>query len=126
MNPKIAPDDVDRFSEISEGQILNIDSKIPEFLREFLSEESFSEIGKNIFKDTNLFKNMASKLIFMTIFLLSPMFFKKYENLPWKTITTRAQKKIQQEQAKNLNGNDTQEKLDDNFSSKPSSEKLTR
>ena len=45
-----------------------------EFFQEFLSEELFSEIGKNILKYTNLFKNMASRLIFMTIFLLSPMF----------------------------------------------------
>ena len=31
LNPEIVPDDVDRFSEISETQILNIDSKIPEY-----------------------------------------------------------------------------------------------
>ena len=55
----------------------------------------------------------------MTIFLLSPVFSKKYENLPWKTITTRAQNRIQQEKAKNLNQNEIQEKLDNNFSSKP-------
>ena len=55
----------------------------------------------------------------MTIFLLSRIFSKKYENLSWKTITTRAQKRIQQEKAKNLDGNDTQEKLEENFSSKP-------
>ena len=30
LSPGIVPDDVDRFSEISEAQILNIDSKIPE------------------------------------------------------------------------------------------------
>ena len=96
MNPEIVPDDVDDFSEISEAQILNIDSKVPEFFQEFLSEESFSEIGQNILKYTNLVKNMASRLIFMTIFLLIPMFSKKYENLSWKTITTRAQKRIQQ------------------------------
>ena len=62
---------------------------------------------------------MASRLIFMTIFLLSPMFSKKYENLSWKSITTRDQKRIQQEKVKNLNLNETQEKLDENFSSKP-------
>ena len=62
---------------------------------------------------------MASRLIFMTIFLLSLMFSKKYENLPWKTITTRAQTRIEQEKAKNLNHNETQEKLDENFSSEP-------
>ena len=62
---------------------------------------------------------MASRLIFKTIFLLSPMFSKKYENLSWKNITTRAQKRIQQEKAKNLIRNATQEKLDENFSSKP-------
>ena len=119
LNPEIVPDDVDRLSEISEAQILNIDLKFPEYFQEFLSEESFSEIGKNILKYTNLFKNMASRLIFMTIFLLSPMFIKKYENLSWGTITTRAQKKIEQEKAKNLNRNETQEKLDENFSSEP-------
>ena len=119
MNPGIIPDDVHRFSEISEAQILNINSKIPEFFQEFLSEESFREIGKNILKYTNLFKTMASRLIFMTIFLLSPVFYKKYENLSWKAITTRAQKRIQQEKAKNLNQNGIQEKLNENFSSKP-------
>ena len=62
---------------------------------------------------------MASRLIFMTIFLLSPMFSKNYENLSCKTITTRAQERIQQEKAKNLNRNETQEKLDKSFSSKP-------
>ena len=55
----------------------------------------------------------------MTIFLLSPVFSKKYENLSWKTITTRARKRIEQEKVKNLNRNETQEKLDENFSSKP-------
>ena len=62
---------------------------------------------------------MASRLIFMIIFLLSPMFSKKYENLSWKTITTRVQKKMQQEKAKYLNQNKIEEKLDENFSSKP-------
>ena len=38
LNPGIVPDDVDHFNEIPEDQILNIDSKIPEFLQEFLSE----------------------------------------------------------------------------------------
>ena len=47
------------------------------------------------------------------------MFSRKYENLSWKTIPTRAQKKIQQEKAKDLNQNEIQEKLDENFSSKP-------
>ena len=96
-----------------------MESKIPEFFLEFLSEEFISEIGKNILKNTNLFKNMASRLIFMTLILLSPMFSKKYENLSWKTITTRAQKRIEQEKAKNVNRNETQEKLDENFSTKP-------
>ena len=62
---------------------------------------------------------MASRLIFNTICLSSPMFSKKYENLSWKTITTRAQKRIEQEKAKNSNRNEAQEKLDENFSSKP-------
>ena len=117
LNPGIVPDDVDHFSEISEVQILNINSKIPEFFQEFLSEESFFEIGKNISKYTNVFKNMASKLIFMTIFLSSLVISKKYENSLWKTITTRAQKGTKQEKAKNLNQNDIEEKLKENFSS---------
>ena len=71
------PDDVDHFSEISKAQILNTDWKAAELFQEFLSEESCSEIGRNISKYTNLFKNMASRLIFMTIFLLSPVFSKK-------------------------------------------------
>ena len=52
---------------------------------------------------------MSSRLIFMTIFLLSPMFSKKYENLSWNTITTRAQKRIEQEKVENLNRNEIQE-----------------
>ena len=83
LNPGI---DVNRFREILEAQILNLDSKIPEFFQEFLSEESFSEIGKNILKYTNLLKNMASKLIFMTIFLLSPVF--EFES-KWNTRKVR-------------------------------------
>ena len=94
------------------------------FPRKLLQEinkktENEVEIAKNILKNTNLFKNQASRFIFMTIFLSSPVFSKNYVNVSWKTITTRAQKRIQQEKAKNLNGNDTQEKLDENFSSKP-------
>ena len=103
MNPSIVPDDVSNFSEILEAQILNVDSKIPEFFQEFLNEESFSDIGQNILKYTNLLKNLIPRLIFMTIFLLSPVFSKKYENLSWKTITTRAQNRIQHEEVKNLN-----------------------
>ena len=38
LNPGIVPDDVYHLNEISEAQILNIDSKIPEFFQEFLSE----------------------------------------------------------------------------------------
>ena len=68
-----------------------------------LSEKSFSETGKNILKYTNVLKNLASRLIFMTIFLLNPVFSNKYENLSWKTIITSAQKRKQQEIAKNLN-----------------------
>ena len=52
----IIPDDVDHYSKISEAQILNVDSKIPEFFQKFLSEESFGETGKNILKFTNLFE----------------------------------------------------------------------
>ena len=59
LNQVIVPDDVDHFSEILEAQILNIDSKIPEFFQEFLSEESFGDIGKNILEYTNLFKNLS-------------------------------------------------------------------
>ena len=80
LNPVIVPDDVDHFSEISEAQMLIINSKIRDFFHDFLSEESFTEIGKYILEYTNLFKIQASRLIFMTIFLLSPVFSKKYEN----------------------------------------------
>ena len=111
----IVSDDVDHSSKISAAQILNIDSKIPEFFQEFLSDALFSEIGKNNIKYTNLSKNLASRLIFMTIFLLCPVFSKEYENLSWRTITTRVQKRIQQEKAKNMNQNENQEKLDENF-----------
>ena len=74
LNPRIAPDDLNHFSEVSEAQILNIDSKMPEFFQEFLNEDSFREIGKNILKYTNLFKNLASRLISIIVFLLSPVF----------------------------------------------------
>ena len=93
MNPVIVPDDVDHFSEISEAQVLNIHPKIPEFFQDFLSVKSFSETGKNIFKYICVSKNLASRLIFMTIFSLSPVFSKKYEHLPWESITTRAKEK---------------------------------
>ena len=55
MNPVIVPDEVDHFSEISEAKILNIGSNIPEYFQEFLVEESFSDIGRNNLKHTNLF-----------------------------------------------------------------------
>ena len=86
--------------------------KFQNFFKDFLNKESFSEIGKNILKNTNLFKNLASRLIFMKIFLLSPVFSKKYENLSWKPITKRAQKRIQEEKVKNLNQNEFKKKLD--------------
>ena len=95
LNPIIVPDDVDHFSEISAGYILNIDSKIPEFFQDFLSEESISEIGENISKFTNLFKNLASRLIFSTIFLFSAIFAERCENLQCKNITTRARRRRQ-------------------------------
>ena len=57
LNQVIVPENINHFNEISEPQILNIDSKIPKFFQEFLSDESFSEIGKNILKYTNLFQN---------------------------------------------------------------------
>ena len=44
---------------------------------------------------------------------------KKYENLSWKTITTKAQKKRQQQKAIKLDQHDDQEQLDKKFSSKP-------
>ena len=55
---------------------------------------------------------MASRLILMTIFLWSPVFSKKYENLSWKTITTRDQKSKNKKKQKIW-------KLEENFSSKP-------
>ena len=118
LNPRIVPEDVDRSSEISQAQILNIDSKMPEYFKEFLSEELFSEIGKNIFQKKKFIQKYGVKTYFYPIFLLGRVFSKKYENLSWETITSWAQKRIQQEKAKNLNGNDTQEKVDENFSSK--------
>ena len=49
---------------------------------------------------------MALRLNFMTIFSVSTVFSKRYENPSWKSITTRAQKKIKPEKAKNLNENE--------------------
>ena len=103
LNPVIVLYDVDHFSEIPEDQILNTDSKIQGFFQEFLSQESFSGIGKNILKYTNLFKNLVSRLIFMTILLLSPVFSKKIrtfimENYYYKSSrenTTRKSKKFE-------------------------------
>ena len=77
-----------------------------------------SKIGKNILKYTNLFKNLSSRLIFIIIFLLSPVFAKKYENLSRKTITTKVQKK-RQEKANDLSQDKNQEKLGEHFSSEP-------
>ena len=98
LNPEIVPDDVDRFSEISEAQILNIDSKFPEYFQEYLSEDSFSEIGKNILKYKNLFKNMSSRLIFMAIFLSTPVFSKKFRL--FETNSSKKQKEECQEAKK--------------------------
>ena len=39
LNIGIVPDNVDHSSEISEAQILNIDSKIPGFFQEFFNVE---------------------------------------------------------------------------------------
>ena len=105
LNPRIVTDDVDHFSEISEAQIWNVDSKIPEFLQEFLSEESFSEIGKNILKYTNLLKNMASRLIFTDNIFIKPSVFhkipkfimEKYYYKSSKENTTRKSKKFEWE-----------------------------
>ena len=68
MNLVIVPEDEDHFGEISEAQILNIDSKILEFFQEFLSKVLFIEIGKNVSKYTNVFRNLALSLILMTMF----------------------------------------------------------
>ena len=103
LQGKNVPEDVDYFSINSQAQILNIGSEIPETFQDFLLKELFNEIGKNILNYTNSFKNLALRLISMTIFLLSPVFNKKYENLSSKTITTRGQKKRQQEKEKYLN-----------------------
>ena len=52
MNPVDVLDDVDHMSEISEAWISNINNEIPEICQGICSEESFSEIGKNILKYT--------------------------------------------------------------------------
>ena len=100
----------------------------PKFLETFNvspNEELFNNICNNFPKYTSLLKLLASKLLFMTIIFLSPILGKNYENSPWKTMTTRGKKK-KQEQMKNsnqhknlenLNQNEIQEKLDENFSS---------
>ena len=115
LNPVIEPENVDYFRETSEAQVLNINSKIPEILQDFHHVESFSEVGKNVLKYKKLFKNLASRLIFMTILLLIPVFAKKYENLSWETILTRDQKKKQQKEAENLNRNKNHGKLNTNL-----------
>ena len=63
LSPLIVPEDVDNFRKISESQILNINLKIPEFFQEFLSEESFSESGKNILKYTKS-KHRQQRILF--------------------------------------------------------------
>ena len=103
LNPANIPDDVHRLSEISEAQILNIDSKIPEFFQEFLSEESLSEIGKNNFKIHKFIQKYGFKIYFYdNIFIESSVFQKMrkfiMENYYYKSskeTTTRKSKKFE-------------------------------
>ena len=80
LNLVIVPNDADHFSETSEAQISNIGSKIPEIFQDFLSEESFSEIGKNILKYTNLFKSGFETYFYNNLFI-KPSISQKYKNL---------------------------------------------
>ena len=107
--------------------MLNIDSKSQNIFRNFLVKNYLVRLVR-IFLNTQIYSKISisisiSRLIFWTIFLLSPVFSKIYENSSWKTITTRAQKRIQQEKAKNLNVNEPQEKVDEHFSFKSSVKK---
>ena len=76
LNPVILPDGVDHFSEIWEAHILNIDSKLPEFFQDFLSEESFSEIGKDIFK-YKLYSKFWLRDSFLGQYFFQPSFYQK-------------------------------------------------
>ena len=104
------------FSETSEGPIFDVNFRLSNIFNGILNEKLLNEINKDIVKYKNLFKLLSSKLPVIN-----------YENLPWKTMTTRGKKKKQEEMknsnqhknVENIKQNETQEKLDENFSSKP-------
>ena len=79
-------DGTDDFMESSQDPTLNINPKFPETSNVSSNEELFNDICNNFLKHTSLLKLLASKLLFMTIIILSPILGKNYENSPWKTI----------------------------------------
>ena len=89
-------------SESPQDPILNINPKFLENFNVSPNEALFDNIYNNFLKYTSLLKLLASKLLFMTIILLSPILGKNYENSPWKTMITRG-KKNKQEQMKSPN-----------------------
>ena len=107
FNSVFAENDANDFSETSEGPISNVNLRLSEIFNEIVNEELFNEINKDIIKFTNLFKLLSSKLPVM-----------KYENLPWKTMTTRGKKK-KQDQMKNLNQHKNLENLSRNILFEP-------
>ena len=116
FNSVFAEDDANDFSETSEGPIFDVNLRLSHIFNGILNEKLLTEINKDIVKYKNFFKLLSSK---------HPVI--NYENSPWKTMPTRGKKK-KQEQMKNsnqhtnlenLNRNGIQEKLDENFSSKP-------
>ena len=83
-------------NESSQDPILNINPKFLETFNVSPNKELFNNICNSFLKYTSLLKLLASKLLFMTIILLSPILGKNYENSPWKIITIRGKKKKQE------------------------------
>ena len=64
LNPGIVPDDVDRFSEISEAQIINIDSKSQNIFRNFLVKNYLVRLVK-IFQNTQIYSKIWLQDLFL-------------------------------------------------------------
>ena len=92
-NSIFTQDDTDDLSESSQDPKLNINPMFSETSNVSSNEELFNDICNNFLKYTSLLKLLASKILFMTIILLSPILGKNYGNSPWKTMITVGNKK---------------------------------
>ena len=82
FNSIFTQDDINDFTESSQDPILNINPKFLETFNVSPNEELFNKIWNNFLKYTIFLKLLASKLLFMTIILLSLILGKNYGNLP--------------------------------------------